>query len=970
MDVAATNKPPVAMHSPSHDAAYPRQHAVQRARLTRRLARASPRIIAAIAPAGYAKSTVVRAYAQTLPSYALCDCEGVRGSVDLAQRLAAALARGDARREREVARQRIAAPDDVSMWGHFALELWLRPSEHPLVVLENVEHTVDSVEQIDFIARLLAHLPVGRQLAICSRRPLPLSLSRFVAPHELASLREDELRFDRGDIRAAFAGLETATGTLEEVARVTRGWPVAVLLFARLAREGVLESALEHSSEVAYSDLYDYLAEQVLASLRPHQLARLLAVASIPRATPAEVALVLDDPSAAEELAALARSSPFVYRVLEGALEAHPLVRAMFQQRYGEQCRQTLLRASERLAPVEPLRAAELYLEAGDDERAAALLESQHELFVSDLPPLFAGIIARLDERTVLRHAGLWAAATAVRASAIPQRQWLYEALGVRERLPAETPLGRRVGVLTSLGNVLTNLGRHDEALEVFEQFAPPGVELPERYQAIQRLFRSAVAARQGHFAAACALWGEAEPLFAGISMTQAIALEEVVARAARFTGSREEERAVLDRAVALAHQSGVPAVRVLALQEALFGAWFAGDDGLTERLARELEDTITPSTARSTEVLRACMRGDVELLLRGDPFERPRFRHYAALIACAGADPAQRAELARIALEEAEHANDATCVAVACIVCAECGTPEQAVAFVERAHAQCALTDASRLRDAVDAYLQGSRALGVLAPLLRRLRGRAVQGAVVETAPCAISVIDASVRRNGRSVSLSKRERELLFYLALHPRPCGREELLEALWPGSVGYARSVLRVYVSRVRARLADAGAVRLLDSGEYRLSGRVRVDLHDIERLAQRARAQSLLTADTRARLEAYVRRWSGEVAPVLGTWEWFAPLAPRVEDLFRQIVLLLGNDALRRGRLAEARALAERIVALDRCDEPARELLIRAVLAAGDGAGARRELRKYREILERELGAKPSGELERLVEGQP
>ena len=900
-----------------------------------------------------------------MPSYALCDLTGVRGAIDMAQRVAAALARGDIVHGQALAEQRIDA-DDFAIWNRLVLKMWSQPSNHRLFIFENLEHILGSVDLVDFLARLLARLPAGRQIAICSRQPLPLSLSRFAAPHELITLRADVLQFDRVDIRAAFAGLDVRAEALDQVARITRGWPVAVLLLARLAREGALTAALAGSSDVAFADLYDYLAEQVFESLGEPQFARLLTVAAIPHASGEEVALVLGDPQAVGELAAVARVSPFFYRVMDGAYEAHPLMVTMLHERYGDRCRQMLLQAAARLADHRPLRAAQLYLEAGDEDRAALLLESQFELFVSEMSPLFAEIVSRLDERVLLRHAGLWAAATVVRSGAISQRQWLYEALTARDQITPATPLGTRVGVLASLGAVLTNLGRHDEALECFLQFAPSGVELPQRYRGIQLLFRSAVAARRGRFNDAIALWSEAEPLFAEVSLTRAIALEEVVARTARFTQSREAERTLLDRAIALARESGAATVWMLVLQEAFFGAWLAGEDVLAARYAHELEGGVTPSIVKATELLRAGICGDLELLRRNEGFERPRFRHYAALVACATVAGELRPEFAQLALEAAEDAGDATCIVIASIACMECCASSERATLAERVRERCANVDAPRLRSAVDAYLSGSGDLGMLTPLIGRLRGLRSASAAAAASPVVISIADGSVRRNGSAIHLSNRERELLLYLALHRRACSRDELIGAIWPGREGNARSVVRVYTSRLRARLGDASVVRLLDSGEYRLSSETHVDFYDIERLVQAARSQPLLSTETRARLEAYSRRWSGDVPLLLKSWEWFTAFVPRVEEIARQTTLLLGYDSLERGRFGEAHATAERIIALDRCDEPAWELLIRATLAVGDTVGAQRELRKYREILAAELGAEPSSDLERLV----
>src|SRR5581483_8881233 len=96
------------------------------------------------------------------------------------------------------------------------------------------------------------------------------------------------------------------------------------------------------------------------------------------------------------------------------------------------------------------------------------------------------------------------------------------------------------------------------------------------------------------------------------------------------------------------------------------------------------------------------------------------------------------------------------------------------------------------------------------------------------------------------------------------------------------------------------------------------------------------------------------------------WEWFAPLEARLDDLAREVATVLGFAALRRGDADESLALANRIIESDPCDEPARELRIRALLALGDHSFARRELRDYQRVLAAELGAEPSPEILALV----
>ncbi|MGA8100167.1 MAG: bacterial transcriptional activator domain-containing protein, partial [Candidatus Cybelea sp.] len=78
-------------------------------------------------------------------------------------------------------------------------------------------------------------------------------------------------------------------------------------------------------------------------------------------------------------------------------------------------------------------------------------------------------------------------------------------------------------------------------------------------------------------------------------------------------------------------------------------------------------------------------------------------------------------------------------------------------------------------------------------------------------------------------------------------------------------------------------------------------------------------------------------------------------------------LRLAEDALRSKSYHRALQLAQQVIALDELDEPAWEIAIYTLLESGDRAAAQRELRRYREITQRELNAEPSQELYDLVQ---
>ncbi|MGD0968472.1 MAG: winged helix-turn-helix domain-containing protein [Candidatus Aquilonibacter sp.] len=927
------------------------------------MAARAPKILAAVATAGYAKSSVIRTYARTLGASAVCDYRETRDVVDFAQRTAAALVAGDARAEARVAEQRIAAAVDSSAWIEFVTALWDHSYDHATYVFENLEDVVEDARIMDVLARLLARTPQHRMVAICTRRNPPLGLGRFAPPHEVLTLRENELAFDESEIRGVFRDSAVSARAIDRVAEITRGWPVAVLLFERLARAKRLAVALEQAGTLDFSDLYDYLAQEALAAIGPQQFQRLLAVAAIPGVTGAEIALVLDDPDAPEALRSAATGSAFVYRLAGGSYEAHPLVRTMLRERYAEQCRDLLSLAAQRLEASDALRSAQLYQLAGDNDKAAGLLEGKAVIFADELSPRFAEVVSGFDVAVLLRHPSIWSNALTNRSIAISQRQWLYEALAVRERLDECTPLETRVNVLTGLANILTNLGQHEDALAVLQKFSSSKEALPPRYRSVAQLIRAAIAVRRGQFTYASEIWHGAEPHFENAPTTRAIGLEEIVARVHHFNGERSEERATLDRSIALANETGVAVVRALALQEALFGAWFAGEDALVAQYARELERAIAPNTSVGTEVLRSAVHGDISLVLREETFERFRFRHYAALIACGRAPRSERLRFADAALEAAKSADEPACAAVSAIALAEC-EPKIRIEMIERAMQWAQRTDSLVLRESIEAYRAGSADLGLLGPMVQRLRDEPAARRMHDREAPQISVFTATVTIGAKTIRLAPRERELLFYLALAQRACSRAELLETIWPGSSEHSPSVLRVYVSRIRTRMRDPQVISLLESGDYQIAPYVRIDLDDAENALKIDAEHRALDAATRELLSRCAL--TSAVPASISSWEWFAPYARHALELSRRAALLLAADAIERGVAGEARAYADRLIAFDAYDEAAWEVLIRASLAAGDAASARRSYRKFSELLSKELNSSPSAKLRELV----
>ena len=78
--------------------------------------------------------------------------------------------------------------------------------------------------------------PASGKLIMCARRALPSGLTEVEAPHLMATLRADDLRFDRSEMAQLFAETGIDDTSLFRAARLTGGWPVLALFVQRLVR--------------------------------------------------------------------------------------------------------------------------------------------------------------------------------------------------------------------------------------------------------------------------------------------------------------------------------------------------------------------------------------------------------------------------------------------------------------------------------------------------------------------------------------------------------------------------------------------------------------------------------------------------------------------------------------------------------------------------------------------------------------
>ncbi len=133
------------------------------------------------------------------------------------------------------------------------------------LVIDNLE-AVTNPESLDAVAVLARGLPIGWQLAIGSRAPLPLPTARLRVQGGIVEVGIDDLAMDSGEAGPFLreAGVELARADLDELVRRTEGWPAGLYLAALALNEGGSTSGA--GAGVTGDDRYigDYLRSEIL----------------------------------------------------------------------------------------------------------------------------------------------------------------------------------------------------------------------------------------------------------------------------------------------------------------------------------------------------------------------------------------------------------------------------------------------------------------------------------------------------------------------------------------------------------------------------------------------------------------------------------------------------------------------------------------------------------------------------------
>jgi DNA-binding SARP family transcriptional activator len=913
---------------------------IRRNFLLDRLERIQPKIVALMAPPGFGKSTLARQLLASKKKSAVCDLTEVADELDLARRLIAALGSEPARP---------------------ALEAWKDPVGDSIFVFENAGHVGRNEAALEFFSRLLSQRPAGRVVVICSRETLPLHLTRFAPPHEILTLRADDLSFDRSELLELFGAYADQPGFLARIMHLSQGWPIAVFLLRRFASEGRIDTLLENLDNIAFKEIHDYLADQVLAPLDAKLLEALFACACIPHTGIADLQAAFAEEGAVHALVEFAKDSPFLTHSNE-VFVLHPLLGALLVEHRQAQREVILARvAGAHSRSKHYLRAAELHLAHGDQESAAHAL-SQYEVIRDHIPSAeYARVLASLDRSLVQRYPRLWGITGMLRLFCVDMEELLDEAEAQWLTLSPSDTAAERSYVLIFRAILRSHTGAIDEAQEMLEEYVREhniGAQPKDYVEGYLIYVLGLIRARAGKLGQGERDMTAALPQVGVTDVVGSGALLSLGADIARARGEFAVARQFVDRALVGSRRSGLQNFVALDLAEACFGAWFAGDDGAFVKYGVELDEVVHANAVRGLAYFAALARGRQEVPNDIDLLKFVACAHIIA--ASAAADPREAVRHARAALAAARklHSPFIECVASVTLAIYDEPAFEEHIEGAARAAARC---ESPGLQSAVRAICEGLADFGMLDAFMGRLqRDRSER-----MPPLEVVLTAGLVRSAGRDVPLSGRELALLVALSIRRENVPRARLADLLWPGLDEYsARNALSVCLHRLRAHLGSDRVVRSKDG--YALHDDVRVDLWEIDRTMTALRARPELDDDERALLSAIYEKLRHKRPERMLAWDWFEATERHLRELRLEAAHRLAADALSHGNIRRALELAEEMIDYDPCDEAGRVLAIKAHLRRDDRAAAMRQYRQYRETLLAELQCEPSEAIKQLV----
>jgi DNA-binding winged helix-turn-helix (wHTH) protein len=819
------------------------------------------RVVKLIAPAGYGKTTLVNSYLNPDRQHARVDLEQVTTPIQVHRRFISAFAPvADPTLRHDLPEQMLGLGENESAWE--ALTAKVIGSARPglTIFVDNAEYLRDQLPFQGLIESLITHAPHETRVVVCSRVNV-LRLGRFAGPDKTRILSARDLRLTLEEIREIYSSLSISRETMESIERFTQGWPIVVMMLFTLARRGRLRAYLTERDDV--SDLYGYLASEVLTTLAPAQMRILEALTAVPDATERELQLLFPGVNVSHAVQTLQSETPFV--TASGThVEAHPAMREMIAARIDvDEYRARLFQLVDR--GDGGVRAAEIALLRQRPLDAARVL-AESGVHGDMWTPGHAEILSELPESVFREYPALWGAAAYFRgstdgpAAVLKSQQLLAE---IADDAPADT----RIDLMCTVVLLQANTGYLDDARELNSKFRThPSLVGNPKALLFGAFFDKLIDFYRGDRVDVEQYLHDFADLFMRSTTQQCFRDVIVLACYYRGRGDYARDRAAVERGVGIARATNVPVVRSYAAKYAAMSAWFWGEDSVFEAYVSELESSLAPSIANSFLHFLDCARGRASAAK--EMAEKMDVRTYAYCIA-AGLEKSRvrRLKYAQAALLAAQRSSQRFCEVIARVILSFC-EPDNFAIHIARAEVLATEMESAVLLEALIALRSGSAEGTMLQALQRRFSD---SHPLPASDPLRINLSERTVSVSDEKISLSPREFELLVFLATRDEPVEGNVIAVAIWPrSSAEHAQLSLRVTLNRLRNRFGRADTVVATNTG-FTIGVPVSISPGA---LSSTWRRQDFDKTILLAELDSWPPRYAS-------SWAWFEDLEERV-----------------------------------------------------------------------------------------
>ena len=344
----------------------------------------APEVVAAVAPAGFGKTTLVIQHAlrQERPVVWVSLDRHDDDAVVLVSKFVDAIERVS--EVDDSVRQGLAAPG-ASIWASVMPRLLAALNSMPsmLVVFDDI-HELSSRESRDVLAELAFSLPTASQIILVGRTASELPLTQLRMARRLLEIGAPNLRFTDKEAAELLAssGVEATGVDVSQLNERCEGWPVWLRLAALSgAGSAVASRTLESFPNTSDQALMGYVRTDLLATLSPEESRFMKRTSVLRRLSPALCDFVLQTPGSDGVLRGLERSNVFVM-ALDGDerwFRCHDLIReallADLQREDPASLARLRTRAAEWHAANEmPAEAVHYRQDAGDDAATARMM--------------------------------------------------------------------------------------------------------------------------------------------------------------------------------------------------------------------------------------------------------------------------------------------------------------------------------------------------------------------------------------------------------------------------------------------------------------------------------------------------------------------------------------------------------------------------------------------------------------------